>query len=88
MSKTYKYIALTGAGIAFANVAKPADRLSFTGSTAKIPGQVNNKRVETIQNTIANTSTVNVLPNGCTDACSALSATLSARVSQDRKSVV
>lgn len=79
--KTYKYIALTGNGITFANIARPSDRLSFTGSSANIPGSVNNKRVATIQNTIANNRTVNVLPEGCTDTCSALAATLSARVS-------
>lgn len=81
MSKTYKYLSLSGNGIVFANVAKPSDKLSFTGGSANIPGQVGTRRVQTIQNTIANTSTVNVLPEGCTDACSALSATLSARVS-------
>lgn len=81
MSKTYKYLALNGNGIVFANIAKPANKLSFTGGSANIPGQVGTRRVQTIQNTIANTSTVSVLPEGCTDSCSALSATLSARVS-------
>lgn len=80
-TKTYKYIALTGNGITFANIARPTDRLSFTGSAANIPGSVNNKRVAAIQNTIANTRVVSVLPDGCTDKCSALAATLSARVS-------
>ena len=79
--KTYKFITLQGNGISFANIARPSDRVSFTGNSVNIPGAVNGKRVAALQNVIANNRVVSVLPEGCTDACSALTATLSARVS-------
>jgi len=76
--KTYKFITLQGNGISFANIARPSDRVSFTGNSVNIPGTVNGKRVAALQNVIANNRVVSVLPEGCTDTCSALTATLSA----------
>lgn len=81
MSKTFKFMTLLGNGIAFANVLRPTEKLTFTGSSVNLPGTVNGNRVQTIQNKITLVEPVKVLPEGCTDQCAALSATLSASVS-------
>lgn len=80
MSKTYSYYQLLSTGIRFANTTKISDTLTFTGQTINIPGSVNGRKAQTVQNTIALNVPINVLPEGCTDTCSALSATASIRV--------
>lgn len=79
-TKTFKYLSLLGSGIAFANVARPAERLTFTGGSVNLPGSVNGRRVQAVQNKITLTAPAQVLPEGCTDTCMALTATISASV--------
>ncbi|UHR49756.1 MAG: hypothetical protein [Hangzhou levivirus 2] len=81
MSKTYKFMTTSGSGLVFANVQKPTDVIRFSGSSVNVPGTVNGRRVQAVKNTITMNEQVAVLPEGCTDTCSALIATLSASVS-------
>ena len=69
MSKTYKYLSLLSNGIRFANNAKITDTLTFTGSIVRVPGSVNGKTLQTVQNTVALNVPFSVLPEGCTDQC-------------------
>lgn len=80
MSKTYKYLSLLSNGIRFANNAKITDTLTFTGSMVRIPGSAKGKTLQTVQNTIALNVPFSVLPEGCTDQCSAVSVMGSVRV--------
>lgn len=79
-TKTFKYYGLLGNGIAFANITTPNERLNFTGSTTQLPGTVNGRRIPVVQNKIVLAIPTLVLPEGCVDVCSALSATISASV--------
>lgn len=81
MSKTYVYVSLLSNGIRFANNTKITDTLTFTGNFVNIPGTSNGKRLQTLQNVITLNIPGSVLPDGCTDQCSALSVTSSIRVS-------
>lgn len=80
MSKTYKFMTTTQTGLVFANIEKPTDTLRFAGNTVSVPGTVNGRRLSTIRNTITLNEQVPVLPEGCTDTCSALNVTLSSSV--------
>lgn len=81
MSKTYKYLSLLSTGIRYANADKITDTLTFTGQAVRIPGSVNGKTLSARQNVISLNVPVLVLPEGCTDQCSALPVTLSVKVS-------
>lgn len=79
--KTLKYFSANGNGITFADVAHPVNTLRFSGSNANIPGSVNGRRVSAVRNNINMLRPTQVLPSGCTDTCSALTAVLSGSVS-------
>lgn len=80
MSKTYNYLQLLSNGIRFANSAKITDTLTFTGNSVRIPGSVNGRVLQTVQNTISVNTPISVLPEGCVDQCLALSVMASIRV--------
>lgn len=79
--KNFTFLNFLSNGLRFGNIANAKETLSFTGQSVNIPGSVNGRKVQTVQNTIALNTPISVLPEGCTDTCSALPATIALRLS-------
>lgn len=79
--KKFTFLNFLNNGLRFGNVVNIKETLSFTGQSINIPGSVNGRKVQTVQNTVSYNAPISVLPEGCTDQCMALPATVAIRVS-------
>lgn len=79
--KQFTFLNFLSNGLRFGNIANVKETLSFTGQSVNIPGSVNGRKVQAVQNTVSLNTPITVLPVGCTDTCSALPATIALRLS-------
>lgn len=79
--KQFTFLNFLSNGLRFGNITNVKETLSFTGQSVNIPGSVNGRKVQAVQNTVSLNVPITVLPDGCTDTCSALPATIALRLS-------